>query len=526
MLIYSSEFIEISKLGDGYYIKSFKKGLKMDQLAQIISMYKQISITSVTALKLALLNAPMGATKFGVEKERIIVELSPDELKAFVTLHVEIEDLTGTNKMKLVRDIVLKLRDLGIVYGVKHESFMREFENGVQFQVAEGISPENGIDSVIKLYEIKEAKPDVRDDGNVDHYELNLINRVDEGEWLGERYDPTYGKEGKTVKGTILNPIKGKMIPLHYDKKSVVERYENGVTRLYAKRKGAVFYEGGKIGVSNYLEITENVDFKTGNVDFEGFLTVKGSIEDTFSVVADNDIEILGDYGVGSVKEISSRNGSIYIKGGIAGKNKAVIRSEKDIYTKFVSEATIICNGKVHIGFYCLNSNITAKEVVVDSHKGNIIGGSINAMISIAANNVGNKSERKTYLTVTGFDRNDFKEKLQQVINQIDIQKENMTKCKQEMTIYATAMETDKSITVVYEGFRDRFFEMRDNLSKFEEEKKSLTRYLRAKGEGEISINKKAYPGTVLEMKGNIKELNKEISSTTFYIIDNTIKYI
>jgi uncharacterized protein (DUF342 family) len=526
MVIYSSEYIEITKLGESYYIKSMKKGLTIDQLIRIISMYKQISITNYTVLKLALLNAPASTAKFGIEKERIIVEITPDELKAFITLNVDENELAGNNKMLLVRDIVLKLRDKGVVFGVKHESFMREFLNGEQFQVAEGILPINGKDAEIKLYEIKESKPEIREDGNVDHYELNLINRVDEGAWLGERYDPTNGTEGKTIKGTILNPLKGKMIPLQYDKKSVVEKYENGITRLYAKRKGAVYYEGGKIGVSNYLEITENVDFKTGNVDFEGFLTVKGSIEDSFSVYADNDIEILGDFGIGSVKEITSRNGSIYVKGGIAGKNKAVIRSDKDIYTKFISEATVICKGKVHVGLYCMGSNIIAKEVVIDSPKGQIIGGNIQAEVSISVTNVGSKNERKTCLTISGFSRSDFKERLQNVSAEIVTLKDNMTKCKQEMNIYASAMERDKSMAVVYEGFRDRFFEMRDDLVKLEDEKKALTRYLKVKGEGEISINKKAYPGTVIEMRGNVQEINNEVSNITFYIIDNTIKYI
>jgi len=35
----------------------------------------------------------------------------------------------------------------------------------------------------------------------VDHYELNLINKVKTGDWLGERIDPTPGTAGKSVKG-------------------------------------------------------------------------------------------------------------------------------------------------------------------------------------------------------------------------------------------------------------------------------------------------------------------------------------
>jgi uncharacterized protein (DUF342 family) len=98
-----------------------------------------------------------------------------------------------------------------------------------------------------------------------------------------------------------------------YDRESVREVYENGVTTLYSLRNGAVNYRGDRINVSNYLEINQDIDFKTGNIDFDGYLTVKGSVEDGFSVLANKDIEILGVLGIGSVKEILSRNGSIYI---------------------------------------------------------------------------------------------------------------------------------------------------------------------------------------------------------------------
>ena len=106
-------------------------------------------------------------------------------------------------------------------------------------------------------------------------------------------------------------------------------------------------YQGDRISVSNLLEITEDVDFKTGNIDFDGFLSIRGTVADNFSVAANKDVEILGNFGIGSVKEIESRCGSVYIKGGIAGKNKAVVKSTRDLYTKYVSDATILCDGDV-----------------------------------------------------------------------------------------------------------------------------------------------------------------------------------
>ncbi len=370
IIIYSSEFLKIIRRADGFYIESYKAGMSIDHFNNIISQHPDIKITSFMAIKNAILFAPKPLEKFGDIKERINIGVSSDGLKAYVKLSVSPKEFCGDAKLNLIKEIMGKLKAEGIVFGIKSDVLVNELINDKQILVAEGIAPENGEDSVIKMYEMKEVKPEVKEDGKVDHYQLSLINRVSTGEWLGERKEPTTGVPGRSVKGTIIPATSGKKYPILYDRNTVREEYKDGVTTLYALRNGAVHFDGDKISVSNHLEILGDVDFKVGNIDFDGYLTVKGTVEDNFSVEARKDIEILSELGLGSVREIVSREGSISINGGIAGRNKSVIKAKKDIYTKFISDATIICEGSVHIGFYCINSNITAKEVIIDSPKG------------------------------------------------------------------------------------------------------------------------------------------------------------
>ena len=68
-----------------------------------------------------------------------------------------------------------------------------------------------------------------------------------------------------------------------YDPSSVKEVYKDGVTTV-AKKNGAVYYKGDTIGVYDYLEIKE-ISISLLNIDFDGFLSVKGTVEDNFSVV-------------------------------------------------------------------------------------------------------------------------------------------------------------------------------------------------------------------------------------------------
>lgn len=522
-VIYEDHFIKITKENEEFFIESFSKGMTMDTFNQIIARYPELQITSFMAVKSAVLFSPVKKTKFADVNERIAVEISEDGLKAYITLFVSEDELCRGKNIDFIKEILKKLSEKGVVFGIKQDALLGVLQSNTKILIAEGIRPINGEDSEIKMYEIIEPKPNVTDNGKVNHYELSLINHVQEGDWLGERFDPTHGIPGKTVRGTAITAIPGKKYHLLYDKNSVRECYEGRVTRLYALRSGAVNYIGDKISVSNHLELPENVDFKTGNIDFDGFLTVKGSIEDNFTVVADKDIEILGVYGIGSIKEIVSRKGSVYIKGGIAGKNKAVIKSHKDIYTKFVSDATIICEGRVHIGFYCINSIIIAKEVIIDSPKGQIIGGNIQAEYKVVATVIGSPSEAKTQISVKGFNRAALLDSFEKMELNIKELKEDLIKTKQEMSKYTGACLSNEQL-LAFEGLKERYFDIKTRLKYSEDEKIVTANYLRTKGEGEIAILKKAYPNTVIDIKKHAREIKEVILGTTFFYQNDEVK--
>ncbi|MDF2524473.1 MAG: hypothetical protein K0R31_2114, partial [Clostridiales bacterium] len=249
-IVYSSEYIAITKRKDGYYIESFKNGTSIDQFNSLMGKHSEIRITSFMAIRSTLNFAPKPPIKFGEEKNRISVEISGDELKAFVSLCVAEEEFEEDQKHSLLKEILKTLADNGVVFGLNMDNLIKNLCNNKQILAAEGIYPQNGEDSIIQMFKLKEAKPELRDDGNVDHYELNLINRVKAGEWLGERIDATEGIAGKTVKGNVLQAMSGKTYPLFYDKKTVKEVAENGKTVLYSLCNGAVHYDGDRIGIS------------------------------------------------------------------------------------------------------------------------------------------------------------------------------------------------------------------------------------------------------------------------------------
>ncbi|PYG89020.1 hypothetical protein LY28_00840 [Ruminiclostridium sufflavum DSM 19573] len=519
-IIYSSPYIEITKSGDGFYIQSFKKGLGVGEFNNILYSLPEIQVSNFVVIKEALVFAPQEPRRFGSVKEKIKVEVSGDKLKAYVTIFADKCELAGP---EIIRKIVEKLNEKGIVYGIKKDALLNLVPNQ-PILMAEGLLPVPGMDSLNKLYQLREVKPEIKEDGNVDHYELSLINMVKEGDWLGERVAANEGKEGRNVFGDTLKAMPGKNYPLLYDKSSVREVSEGNKTVLYAKRSGAVFFQGESIGVSNHLEIKENVGVKTGNVNFDGYITVKGTVEDNFSIASTKDIEILSEYGVGNVKEIKSHEGNIYIKGGIVGKGKTVIRCKKNLYIKYVADADIYCDESVHVGFYCLNSNITAKEVILDSMKGQIMGGSINAEVRVVTAIVGSASEKRTIIKVKGFDRSSYKDRLDEISQNIEDIKAEINKYKQQMSIFSNTFDSRQNRKAEYDKLTSRYNELKTVLLDYEDSKKKMISYLKTKGEGEISILKRAFPNSMLEIKGIQKEIQKPVIRVSYYYNEGTIK--
>jgi uncharacterized protein (DUF342 family) len=457
----------------------------------------------------------------GEERERIAVRITDDGLKATMTLYISDSEHSADNHASLVREIIGALKNAGVIFGINAGILSGHMESGFEYLIAEGLPAVNGKDAEIRLYEVAAPKPKVIDQGKVDHYELNLINRVKQGDWLGERSDPTPGIPGKSVRGADILPAPGKNYPLEYDRSSVCEEYQNGITILRAKKTGAVYYRGSAVGVYDCLEIKGNIDFSTGNIDFNGYLSIKGTVDDNFSVTADKDIEILGDYGVGAADKICSREGNIYIKGGIAGKGKATVTCKKNLYVKYLSDINIICEGSVFVGFYCMNSNIRARQVIVESSKGRISGGQIDADICVSAADIGSRSETRTIVKVRGFDRNELLSDLEKITSMMKQKKDDLNRMTRKINAQSFSRSPEQNN--IQENLKYECAKLRDAIKELELQYKSISEYLKTPGEGAVIAKSRLYPRVKIEIKDLFEEIPVETPMATYVIKDDKL---
>ncbi len=524
--IYSNDFFHIILEDDSVFIKVLKKDYSIQAFNDLLKDFPRISIVYFVALKTALANEMLTKVKIGELKPKVELTISSDQLVAYAQINLTEKEFGEHDKKQLLSEIIDLAVTKEISYGVDIKGILNRMRPIEKFEIAKGKAPIPGADAVITMFQIKKVEPLLVEDGNVNHYELNLINKIEKGDWLGERLDATEGISGMDICGTEIPAENGRQQKLQYEASSVDEVYdaEKGNTTLYAKLTGAIVFDQETIGVRNFIEVPGDVSYQTGNVDFDGYVDVKKTVDDNFSVRALYDIQVLGDMGIGGVDTIESKEGNIYIRGGIAGKNKAKIICQGDLFTKFASDCTIECGGTVNIGYYAMNCQITAKEVLFASPTSKIIGGLTKAVVRIEVGDLGSKAGIQTRSTILGFDRDHLRDEYESMGKSIIKLKEKMETLKKSLSRFSGgAIKVEEREK--YEVLQRESHEAKKTLDLLMKEQKKYTSYLSTKGEGEIKVKKCTYTGAIIKMKDEMLVVHETTSiPMSYYIEDGEIK--
>lgn len=523
MVLYKDDNLEVILDGNNDVLLTVKSSeISMTYFQQITREIPRVKVTDFMGIKKAFDNVGI-ASKIGEYKELIEFNVSPDEMKGYININLTMKEIREYGEKKLKEDILKFLEENGVLEGISMDSIEENIYSLDRFLVCSGIEPVDGIDAKIKYFEFSDKKPKIKNDGKVDNYEMTLIDPIEKDGWLGEKILATPGKEGRNIFGKSVPARAGRDYMLKYDKKSVIEVPEKDKVILVAKHDGAVKVIDGKIGVENHLVIDGNVDFKTGNINFDGSVTINGIVEDLFSVKATKDIMIKGQIGIGAVGLIHSMYGDVSVLGGINGKLKGKIKAGKNVYIKYVNEAEIEADGDINIGLYAFDSILKGEKVVLSPEKGRIVGGKIEAQHLVVANTMGNAMEKATKIKVHGFDRNQIKLELESIKVEFNEAIFKANKLKKQLEIMEINNEgLEEKDLFAYKGMLLTYENLIDEINILNSKFKQVEEKLRTKGEGEVKILKGAYPKTLLEIK-NLQKVVKSVMTGSFYVKDNTL---
>lgn len=502
MTIYRNDYLELINKNNGVYITTFKEGFELKSFDSITRLYPRIKLTNFVALKQALTSPTQKPVEIGTWLPPFLLEVARDQMTASITLY---EPVTP----EIEQAIAIELKKSRITLGVVDLNF-EHLPLRKAHLIAIGQQPVKGADAIVTYLDLPERKPTIREDGRADYFEMNFIYEIKQGAWLGEKILPQLGIDGKNVHGENIPAQPGLDAPLLYDTKSAYEVEEEGKIVIRSRLDGAVEQTQGIVGVSSHLTISGDVGFSTGNIDFDGSVTVSGTVSPGFSIVATGDIAIEALDGVSGATKIQSREGDIYIRGGIFGLGRTEVEAGNNVYVKHVNDAIVRAENEIHIGFYSMGSELEAHAIFVNPTKGKIIGGKAHAKSSIEAGFVGNTHERRTEVCIDAVN----KEKLMQTIQEkaaelkeLQVQTEQIDRQIKRLTPLLATLN-QKQIAA-YEELKGALRVQMERAMHLDREVKIAMSELRYAGNEEIHIAREAFPGTIIKIGKKSKSLTK-----------------
>jgi uncharacterized protein (DUF342 family) len=520
--IHHSEAVAFFENDDKIYIKVMKAGMTILHIHTLLKELPQVKITQFAELLAALKDASHQPILVGVQRPRLEIEISRDEMQAFVKINLPETALKACGDT-IASEVYQALLDAGITVGIQNEVLHQLPQLQDRILIARGIEPIAGEDAECRYYETAKKLPKVDERGQADHYELGMIHNVEKDDWLGEKIMATHGVDGMTVKGNPIPARAGKDTKLKYDSRTVLERYEIDRFVLRAKMNGAVNFKNDKICIENHLIIHGDVDYETGNIYFDGSVTILGTVQDKFTVEATGDIIIRGESGVGAVDRIESKEGSVHLSGGMNGKYEGRIIAKKAIHLKFVNEGYLEACDQINVNLYAFDSVLRADKVFVDPAKGKVVGGEIFARHSVVSGSVGNALERQTQINIEGFERSDTKEKLAALKQKHQLSVSGINRMKRKLEIFEENMDhLDQRAVNTYHYLTENYEVLMEELSLMSTQIEKLEDILKTRGEAELRVYQAIYPKTMMAMK----RLNRRIVETmncSFYVQDNQI---
>jgi uncharacterized protein len=452
------------------------------------------------------------------------VEITDQEMKAYVTLTPP-----GPGGADLSKDAILSfLRNNRVVHGVLEDA-LTELEDKPRYRearlVAEGSRPQNGRDAHVQYnFETDKSKHQLREaaDGKVNFKELGLIQNVVAGQPLARKLPPEAGKTGRTVTGKVIPARNGKDAPMPMGRN--VHVAEDGAT-LIADLNGQVTIIGGKINVEEIFTVPGDVNLKTGNIMFLGTVVVQGSVDDGFSVKASGNIEVRGSVGKSEIVA----EGDVIIHQGVAGKGGGTISAGKNIWSKFIENATVEAGENVIVSDGLINTTIVAnKKIICQGKRAAIVGGKYRACEEINAKILGSPvGGAETYLEV-GYDPKS-KEKMDRLQSNVTALRRQIEELEKNIATLGAIKKQKKTLP------EDKEAILRDHVARREElveemrglvkEIEGLQAYLNGlKTKGRISASNRVYPGVKLVIKDVSEPVKTEQKGITFYLENQMIR--
>ncbi len=346
------------------------------------------TLTEVCEMKLS--DTPL---KFPVP-ETLVITVGQDRLEAKGKFYPP----TKGGAFMTRDDIYDRLRNAGIKYGANELNmniFMNDRVYGKEVVLAQALMPVEGKNAVITYYFNVDLtrKPQTNEDGSVDFHKLDNISTVHKGDMIASLVPADEGKPGIDVCGNVIRQKKVEKKILRHANKIYLSEDK---TKMYSEVDGHASLVEDKVFVSDNYEVAADVGPSTGDINYEGNVTIKGNVNSGYTVYAHGDIIVEG------VVEAATliADGQIILKRGIQGGGKGLLKAKSNVIAKFIESAEVISEGYIQTEAI-MHSSVSARgDVIVTGKRGLITGGEVRSITMISMKSAGNSMGTRTLLEV------------------------------------------------------------------------------------------------------------------------------
>lgn len=449
------------------------------------------------------------------------VQISYDERMASITLT---PPKTGGLDMD-IETMKTLLQEKGVVFGVDEEALGELFDNpiyGKPVTVAFCKEPMRGEDAVV-TYGFETDRKTIKtetDNERIDYREMSVVQNVATDQVLATKKPATDGEEGLTVTNRPIPARPGKDTPL---KRGRNTRFSEDKLQVLSDVDGRAMLQAGHVVVDPICNIDGDVNLKTGNIDFNGNVVIKGSVEDGFTVKALGEIKISGTVGAA----VLQAGGDIQVHGGIVGSDTSRVKTDQNLFAKFIENAHIQTGGGVYASDGIMNSIIdSSEEVVCVQRRGAIIGGRIRAAKRVEAHQIGGVASPPTDIQV-GIDPQDRQRleeteaTLEKAVKDLEVARVNLGTLKNQKKsigkLPPDKAELLKNLIVLEKELEGLIARSEEEIETLKEHPEELAQAAK------IIATKTAFAGVKLTIMHRSLPLTTEHEKTTFILTEDGV---
>ena len=439
------------------------------------------------------------------------VKVTPDKMYAIARFYPPSEGKDRIDINELERDLFA----LKITHGVIKEALEKHISNPEYCKnivVAMGTKPIQGTKASIEyMFQTdRKAKPRLKDDGSVDFHHLDNISHVKKGDVLAVLTKEYVGESGKNIFGAEVKPAKVERLTLKHGNN--IEISEDGL-RLISQVDGHAILEDDRVFVSNNYDVPADVDNSTGDIDYNGSVTVKGNVRTGFSINAKGNVEIFGVVEGASI----CAEGDIILHRGIQGMSKGRLECKGNLISKFIESAEVKADGYIETDTI-LHSDVSAKgDIYVRGKNGNIIGGKVRSLSLIEATRIGSTMGTLTEVEV-GTDPS-VAARMHEIKSQISEKTDERKKLEQLVSLLrkrqdAGNLEPDK-VPVIQSSMRSMIL-FDSEIKKLSDEYEKLSELLEGNKHAKIQTRADVYSGTKVVIAGDFILVHDDLVHVRF----------